>query len=211
MTIAADTVLKALEDEQKRLSELPHVEPRSDALNDFYGGRLIFARCHHSGEPVNKAQRPAMTKPQCWCGLSAKPEYYTTSDKWVEHSRPLTDHEQLERTISILCAILGFDEWSNASVYARAATRDESSRRIGDDGRLARGVTYLAEQLVRRDATKGAHVALKDLLEFTRDRHRGDPPFFTEAGLYDLVGKDDARSILGRLRTLATVMGGVES
>lgn len=206
---AGELVTQALAAEQERLTGLPHIVPGDDYFDDFYGGKLVLAYCHHSGEKVEKTKRPGGTKPECWCGLPAKPQLVTDDDHWVEHSKPLPEHEQVERAVELVAALLGFDHWSNADTYARAATRDESSRRLGFDGKVARGVAYLAEQLVRRDATQGAQAALAELLAFARERE--EHPLFTEAGLYDLIGKGDARSVLSRLNTLTTAMGGVTS
>lgn len=44
--------------------------------------------------------------------------------------------------------------------------------------------------------------AIKDLLEFKHGEH----PFFSESCLYELVGKDDARSILARLERLIAIV-----
>lgn len=42
---------------------------------------------------------------------------------------------------------------------------------------------------------------VSELANFTLDR-KGKLPFFSEASLYDLIGKDDARSVLSRLRSV---------
>lgn len=201
---AADYIRESLDEEQAELLALPFMRPREEMFDDFYGGKLVLARCHYSGKPPAEPRTPR-DKVSCqYCYLPASDK--TVKDGvFIEHARALNDHDQGERLIGILCTVLGFDEWSDAGVYSRAAMRDESSRRLGFDGRLSRGVSYLAEQLVRRDATCGAQESLTDLVEFTRERD--EHPFFTEATLYELVGKDAARSILGRVNTLKTVMG----
>jgi len=48
------------------------------------------------------------------------------------------------------------------------------------------------------DAKSGS--SINELLNFKREGE--DVPFFSEAGLYDLVGKEDARSILSHLRAV---------
>jgi hypothetical protein len=53
--------------------------------------------------------------------------------------------------------------------------------------------------------------AIKELLEFKINHKSEEIHFFSESVLYDLVGKDDARSILGHLERLMKIIDPVSS
>jgi hypothetical protein len=81
---------------------------------------------------------------------------------------------------------------------------EEEAREIAERlaGFRVEGTTYFRDLFIRNDTN-----------EATGERYgmygEGDEraPFFTEAFLYNLLGKDDARSVLGLLRQLCELAG----
>lgn len=188
-----DAAIKALDAEQNRLAELPCVPPwEHDTSGE--GGPFLLEECHYSGKEGEEYYSSGTY--QCkYC-------YLRTKEKILPlHARRLRGQEQAENVILLLTQVLGY-EWG-ASIDATSAAR--SSRAETLDGMVADGLPALTAMLVRSDASAAIQEVVKDLVDY--EHESDDAPFFTESNLYDLVGKDSARSILSRIRRLAKSVG----
>lgn len=109
-----------------------------------------------------------------------------------------------------ILSILGIAE--SEDIHWQFVDAAKRSRAETVEGMIAEALPLLLTYLIRYDASHGAHAALQDLIDYVPDY--GHPegvdrrtPLFTESYLYELLGKDHARSVLGRIRALAKVMG----
>ena len=120
-----------------------------------------------------------------------------------QHAYPLHAVQQAEDAMEGLLAVVDLDRWSSGP--SEAVHVERNSRAATHEGRLADALPALTALLVRRDAAAAAETAVARLTHFTAE---GAPyPLFTEGSLYDLLGKDDARTILARLRDVQHAIG----
>lgn len=205
-TRLADVVKTALEAEQKRLAALPHDVPDKRGYADFYGTTLT--QCHYTGnEPSTKHVYPSQLKTfagKCDVCNAMFTAEQLVDGKMPEHARLLPKDDEAVELFEIMCVVAGVDPWSDGVVGARSQIRDSRCETLA--GRLAAALPGLTAVLTRVDATTGATKAVDELLTFKLDRER-EVPFFSETSLYELLGKDDARSLLSRTRTIARVTG----
>lgn len=206
-TRLATVVAQALEAEQARLRALPVRDERGQgSYARFYGTTLT--QCHYTGnEPTTEHMCPSQLK--TFAGKCAVCDVMFTADQLVdgempEHARLLPKDDEAIEIFEILCVVTDVDPWSDGVSGARAQIRDSRCETLA--GRLAVALPGLTAVLTRMDATTGAAKAVDDLLTFKLDRER-EVPFFSETSLYELLGKDDARSLLSRTRTIARVTG----
>jgi hypothetical protein len=194
---------KALAAEQERLAALPHVVPSDEDIAQWHGGRLVLDRCHYSGkDPEVKehySRDPAKTTYSCgYCHLPVP-----NSDPLPEHARALDERYQVREMVRTLCEVLGLDPWEDGPL--QGGHEAESARAATFDGKIAVALPHLTAELVRRDASAGAAKVITDLLNLQLEGH--EAPLFTEAGLYDLVGKGNARTVLRHTRALKRATG----
>lgn len=124
----------------------------------------------------------------------------------VPHLRLMSMREQADERLIAIGESLGFKRWDDAILDALdAANRRTRVEHV--DARVARGMSILTEALTRRAATPQLATALGNLMSFTRDTD--DVEFFTEATLYELIGKDDARTLLALIRAVDEASGHV--
>jgi hypothetical protein len=119
---------------------------------------------------------------------------------------PLHDHrvdiyQQTQRRVEKVAKVLGFGQHDDAVMHARAVCYPGDRRTGSVDSMLAEALHILEHALIRRAAVAETSKAVSNLLSFVPDN--GKHPFFTEAGLYDLIGKEDARSVLSRVNAVA--------
>lgn len=210
MTTLVKVALAALDVEQARLKTLPYKKCTDrDSYADYYGGKTILQECRYSGRDPQLDEHSKRVSCLA-CHLEFKPDALDDG-KLPLHAKLLMTREQVELTFDTVAGILGLDEWSNDVLLGRSAARD-AERKSTAAGALAAGLPFLTAALIRKDATDGTQEAIKDLLTFTpewqvHDDVPLDTPFFTEAMLYELLGKDQARSLLARARALAAASG----
>lgn len=187
----------------------------------IWGEGVHLAECHYSGkEPEEGTGRRSLPPGKGLCSYCNFVTDLGDDGKLVRHARMLQLREQAERQVEQLCSVLGFDPWGDVATHARAAASD--SREDSLDLRVAAGMHHLQTALVKRGAAQEAAVALRALTrmkvgdemerDITDSRHyeEGDEeaPFFTEAFLYNLLGKDAARTVLARFGKLEAALGG---
>jgi hypothetical protein len=194
-------ITDALAAEQARLAALPHEVIEGERLDDFYGGRLVLAECLGSGETAELLRSFGDRPPRFRCASCGLP--LKEGGPAIKHSKPVSESDQVRKILHEVCALLGVDAYTDG--VSDAVYNAERSRAETMDGKVAMALPALAAVLIRRDATAGSRQAMKELQTFQRERD--DHPLFTEKGLYDLIGKDEARSVLARTRALARTMG----
>lgn len=212
----ADVVANALAAEQERLHTLPWERPR---YGDWYfsdtAGKLTLDECNYSGqEPdeckdyqVDYAIRKA--NPDVKKFVTCRRCYWIIPTDMLEdgklplHAHALDQRDHAREFFGIICAAAGVDTWSGDALYGNSAVMDSRAETLG--GRLATGLPHLVAQLLRADATAATQKEIRELLELEIDG--AEHPFFTEATLYELLGKDDARTVLAHTRSLARVSG----
>lgn len=147
----------------------------------------------------------------------------------VTHEVPANIEEQAQQKIEDIAVAMGFDRWDAIVTHARyTATRSETRRAVGEsvDAMVAYGASVLSQGLITRAALPVAAKEISDLLSFKLNSNcwiakvgemhgydaedcevSDDAPFFTEAVLYPLLGKDDARTVLAYVKAAARAVG----
>lgn len=116
------------------------------------------------------------------------------------HDRRLNVYQQAEKIVGDVAEILGFDRWDDLVLSARSAATDREQRTHSVDKMVSVGLSHLALTLATRSAVKEASQVAAEMLTFKCDQH--EHPFFTEATLYELLGKEDARTVLHYVKAL---------
>lgn len=137
------------------------------------------------------------------------------------HGRALDKHEQAERTIEAVAATLGYARMDRPTLNATSAATSRSNRIETVDEMVAIGVGILSASVAKRSALGDATRAFADLAnlrvghsfigfpEATQDYVTDedyDAPFFSEAFLYPLLGKEAARTVLARWHSLEAAL-----
>jgi hypothetical protein len=156
---------------------------------------LVWRECHYSGKE-GKEQGSFQGKAQHQCPICyiVVPESFLKDGKLPLHERPINVYEQAEEIITDVAKRLGFEEWGDVALTARSAGTDRDLRTHSVDKMVAIGLAHLQVALVTRGAAEEAGREIAKLTDFKCDQH--EHPFFTEATLYDLLGKEDARTVL---------------
>lgn len=203
--------------EQARLAALPHRRPgRYDGDDEK---PTFYTLCLHSGrlgKPLSRRETGMVIGHECsYCHVKLSVEA-APDGELPEHSRLLYANDHAEELIDALLALLGLNpHGSDDALRAKLAARD-ARRTPTLAGKVAAGLPFVTAALLRQDATAGAQQALHDLnelkLEFVPGR--GEPfedgstaPFFSEAVLYELLGKEDARTMLSYVNALNRAAG----
>lgn len=121
------------------------------------------------------------------------------------HRRQVPADEQARSTLTHVAELIGLDPRHPAVEQSLwlATTSSGASRPLHD--MVSSGLCELARALTVSGSRAGA---ARDLDEFAAFRIEGDPaPFFSEATLYPLVGKDTGRSLLALLAAAQRSMG----
>lgn len=216
MARLSDVLQEAWDAEQVRLRTLPWKKPERN--DDWYyldaNGKLTLTECNYTGregEPVkdHEAYRAKREFPdektfvRCSLCYIQFPASQLFGGMLPEHARALNRRDHARELYEVFCQLVGVDGWSGDALYGFGAA--ETSRAATLGGALAAGLPHLVSHLVRADATAGAAKELRELLELRIDG--AEHPFFTEATLYELLGKSDARTVLAHTRSLANVSG----
>lgn len=184
---------KAIAKEQAMLAALPHVEHVDREDTDYWSDPPVFTLCHYAGKDPKREERGFAPRLRVtfsceYCGLPSDDD-----SPLPKHSRILTKRDQLGAIVETLAEVLGIDRWSDAALRASYAPQHEN-RGVGLDGQVAESLQILAGVLYRRDALAGMATAITDLNTVVLDGN--DAPFMTEGGTYELLGKDNARTVL---------------
>lgn len=143
------------------------------------------------------------------------------------HRCLMTVKEQAAARITEVAVAAGFDRDDQAVLAATSLATNGETRKQTIDGLVAVGVGALHEALTTRSAVEEASRAISALMSFRLDTNDdlreivaallpdetidedhhlwvdADAPFFSEAVLYPLLGKDAARTLLAHLNTAA--------
>lgn len=123
----------------------------------------------------------------------------------------MDDDINLAAHVEAILNALGIDLYGEAADGAgRAATHiDTYGDRFGNNqSRRVDLLTHLIGVLVEGLVAARGKLAVEEFAEL-RDLtlDHDDVPFFSEIKLYDLLGKEDARIVLSRLRSLGRALG----
>ena len=115
------------------------------------------------------------------------------------HQRRVRSDEQARTTLGDVAGLVGLDTRSDvvADALWAVTNRDGPSRYL--DEMVAAGLIEIARLLTVRNAAAAASAAVAALTELRVD----GTPFFSEAALSPLIGKDDARTVLNAARAAA--------
>lgn len=217
MTTIIENMKQSMQAYQDELKTLRCKKPATqEEFDDFYDGKVLLEECGNSGEDAEEFNSRFMTPPRTTyscnrCYLPFEPESLIDG-KLPRHARMLQNEDQVGVTYGLIRTLMGFDRYRNEDVLAGSSAVRDARRTQTQSGRLAAGLPHLTAALIKREASVGVSKVVSDLLGFSAGRKlhddmEADFPFFSEGTLYELVGKDTARSILACTRDLAAVTG----
>jgi len=198
--------------------------PTRGDMAEYYGApNVMWKRCHYSGEePRDRDVVPYVDSRPVECRFcnSRFSQDELVDGKYPEHERLLDIYEQVEERLGDLAETLGWSRWDLPIIYVRAAATKREGQSGTVDGMMAIGLNHLALLLQKRSVATEIERATSALMSLSLDSNaaareagekygysiedgpQDDVPFFTEAVLYPLVGKDDARTILAYVRKI---------
>lgn len=204
MTNARPTLLTL---EEAKAHELPILNDMYEP--EFHGPRdeVRLHQCNGGSirdyPPTSPRQKSLC--PACYAKLTPEQvvsepyDWKPEEDHWVPipHLSLMYPHEiarakvgQIRQTLGLVKQDIGHPEQA-----AEEAMRRNDNVDLG----VAAGLQVIVNALIKRGSNAAAAKAISDLsaLHLEGDEH----PFFTEAHLYELIGKDAARSVLSFVRS----------
>lgn len=177
--------------------------------SDYWGPVPVFVACHGADTAAVDLGHGSMRCLGCsWRFDAADTDPGPDGRRFPPaHQRQVPAHEQAVGTLIQIAGLIGVDP-SHPAVE-QAIWQTTSSAGTGTHRPLhemvASGLCELARVLTVSAANTAAARHLDKLAAFHADTD--EAPFFTEATLYDLVGKDTARTLLSLVASAQRSMG----
>lgn len=174
----------------------------SDSSSDYWGPAPVFVSCHGAdmgAVDISGGRMRCLGCSEVFAVAETDPDPAGGDRRFPPaHQRQVPAHEQAVGTLTQIAGLIGVDPTHPAVEQAIwVATSSSSGPRRPLHDMVASGLCELARVLTVSAANAAAAHHLDELAAFHADGD--DAPFFTEATLYDLVGKDSARTLLALL------------
>lgn len=180
-----------------------------DGASDYWGPVPVFTPCHGADTAavdIGGGRGRCLGCSEVFDAADLDPDPAGSGKPFPPaHQRQVPADEQARSTLTQITELIGLDPRHPGVEQALWLATTSSGRHRPLHDMVAVGLCELARVLT----VSGSHaVAARDLDELAAFRATGDDaPFFTEATLYDLVGKDSARTLLALLASAQRSVG----